>query len=192
MAKLPPIPVGVPPGHSYWNDWYEKLRNLINSSLLNHNDLLNIQGGTTLERYHLTAAEHTALTSNNWQYVQLTSDFTTNSTTPVDIPGLNFTPSANKTYMVEALLMMRTDDVTKGPQPGVAFPSGLNASTFKLTAANTTSTEVMLNSNSVGTLNITNTGFPDTTSSYPGILNCVFTTGSSPSGDFKMRMSAQT
>ena len=29
---LPPTPVGVPPGHSYWNDWYEKLRQLINNS----------------------------------------------------------------------------------------------------------------------------------------------------------------
>lgn len=26
MAKLPPQPVGVAPGSSYWNDWYEKLR----------------------------------------------------------------------------------------------------------------------------------------------------------------------
>jgi len=25
-TKLPPNPVGVPPGSSYWNDWYEKLR----------------------------------------------------------------------------------------------------------------------------------------------------------------------
>ncbi len=30
MALLPPIPTGVPPGHSYWNDWYEKLRSLVN------------------------------------------------------------------------------------------------------------------------------------------------------------------
>jgi hypothetical protein len=28
---LPPLPVGVAPGSGYWNDWYEKLRNLINS-----------------------------------------------------------------------------------------------------------------------------------------------------------------
>lgn len=27
---LPPTPVGVPPGHSFWNDWYEKLRTLVN------------------------------------------------------------------------------------------------------------------------------------------------------------------
>ncbi len=24
--KLPPIPVGVPPGSSMWTDWYEKVR----------------------------------------------------------------------------------------------------------------------------------------------------------------------
>lgn len=29
--KLPPLPVGVAPGSGYWNDWYEKLRTLINS-----------------------------------------------------------------------------------------------------------------------------------------------------------------
>jgi hypothetical protein len=31
--KLPPAPVGVPPGHSFWNDWYERLRSLINPIL---------------------------------------------------------------------------------------------------------------------------------------------------------------
>jgi len=28
-AKLPPQPLGVPPGSSYWNDWYEKLRHFV-------------------------------------------------------------------------------------------------------------------------------------------------------------------
>jgi hypothetical protein len=27
--KLPPAPTGVPPGHAFWNDWYEKLRTLV-------------------------------------------------------------------------------------------------------------------------------------------------------------------
>ena len=59
MAKLPPTPIGVPPGHSFWNDWYEKLRNLVNGAIENHNSLLNIQGGSSTERYHLTLAQHT-------------------------------------------------------------------------------------------------------------------------------------
>lgn len=29
-TKLPPIPYGSPPGSSYWNDWYEKMRSIIN------------------------------------------------------------------------------------------------------------------------------------------------------------------
>lgn len=61
-SKLPPTPVGVPPGHSYWNDWYERLRNLVNNTLLNHNDLQNIQGGSASERYHLTSGQQTDLT----------------------------------------------------------------------------------------------------------------------------------
>lgn len=75
---LPPTPIGVPPGHSFWNDWYEKLRTLINSgtiasswatldftgsnitSILNraHNNLQSFDGGTANEYYHLTAAQH--------------------------------------------------------------------------------------------------------------------------------------
>ncbi len=32
-TKLPPNPVGVPPGSSYWNDWYEKLRTFVDTAL---------------------------------------------------------------------------------------------------------------------------------------------------------------
>lgn len=28
-TRLPPAPLGQPPGHSFWNDWYEKLRKLV-------------------------------------------------------------------------------------------------------------------------------------------------------------------
>jgi hypothetical protein len=34
MANLlPPLPQGVAPGSSYWNDWYEKMRTIVNNSL---------------------------------------------------------------------------------------------------------------------------------------------------------------
>jgi len=29
-GKLPPVPVGVPSTHSFWNDWYEKMRQIVN------------------------------------------------------------------------------------------------------------------------------------------------------------------
>jgi hypothetical protein len=34
MAQfLPPAPSGIPPGHAFWNDWYEKLRTLVNNTV---------------------------------------------------------------------------------------------------------------------------------------------------------------
>ena len=81
---LPPTPVGVPPGHSFWNDWYEKLRAVVNQGAISvlwnnidfagsnitsigtraHNALQSFQGGSAGEYYHLSAAEYAALTTN--------------------------------------------------------------------------------------------------------------------------------
>lgn len=75
---LPPQPTGVPPNHAYWNDWYNKLRAVINGIATSikwinldfsgskiedivsreHNKLQSMQGGTTNEYYHLTNAQH--------------------------------------------------------------------------------------------------------------------------------------
>jgi len=82
---LPPTPIGVPPGHSFWNDWYEKLRTVVNTGAISvtwtninftgsnitsiasraHNNLQSIQGGTSGEYYHLTAAQHASLAVGN-------------------------------------------------------------------------------------------------------------------------------
>lgn len=79
--KLPPAPSGSPPGSSFWNDWYEKLRTLINSGTISqlwssidfsgsnitdiatraHNNLQSFQGGTAGEYYHLTQAQNTTI-----------------------------------------------------------------------------------------------------------------------------------
>lgn len=84
-TKLPPMPTGTPPGSAFWNDWYEKLRLLINNGLVstvwsainftgsnitdiatrNHNNLQTIQGGTANEYYHFTNAEHTSILANS-------------------------------------------------------------------------------------------------------------------------------
>ena len=53
-----------------WVDWYTKLRDVIDTSALDHQALLNLQGGSATERYHLTAAQHTALTTNLQQTIE--------------------------------------------------------------------------------------------------------------------------
>jgi len=52
--KLPPLPVGVAPGSGYWNDWYEKLRTLINSITSGVSWTLVTGTPTTLTGYGIT------------------------------------------------------------------------------------------------------------------------------------------
>ena len=80
IKKLPPSPLGFPPGSSYWNDWYEKLRQMVNGGLSIlwtnidftasnltsittrlHNTLQSIQGGVVGEYNHLTNAQLAAV-----------------------------------------------------------------------------------------------------------------------------------
>jgi hypothetical protein len=81
MIILPPAPQGVPPGHQFWNQWYEQIRTVINNistsiswSNLNfagsklidvvtrpHNILQSIQGGTPGDYQHLTTAQVNSL-----------------------------------------------------------------------------------------------------------------------------------
>lgn len=83
MAQvLPPPPIEEAQGSFEWVDWYAKLRNFINGAnniawaaidksgsnlnqiqTRNHNDLQNVQGGTSGEFYHLTSAQHTEATA---------------------------------------------------------------------------------------------------------------------------------
>lgn len=63
MAKsLPPVPWDRPQSSFEWVDWFAKLQDFIDSAT-DHNSLANIQGGSASERYHLTQAQHTALTT---------------------------------------------------------------------------------------------------------------------------------
>ena len=79
---LPPPPINDTPGSFTWLEWYRQLRNYVSTSgsvpwyIINfagsnitdiatrlHNNLQGLQGGTTGEMYHLTAAQHSALTA---------------------------------------------------------------------------------------------------------------------------------
>lgn len=84
MAVLiPPTPIGAPPGHSFWNDWYEKIRDVINQGSVSvlwsninfsgsnitdlasraHNNLQSMQGGSAGEYYHLSATQQARATT---------------------------------------------------------------------------------------------------------------------------------
>jgi hypothetical protein len=79
---LPPPPINDQPGSFTWLEWYRQLRNYISTNgsvpwyVINfagsnitdiasrdHDNLQNLVGGTAGEHYHLTAAQHSALTA---------------------------------------------------------------------------------------------------------------------------------
>lgn len=82
---LPPTPQGVPPGHPFWNQWYEKLRVIINSIATSigwvnlnftgsklqdivdrqHNILQSIQGGAAGDYQHLTTSQKNTVNDIN-------------------------------------------------------------------------------------------------------------------------------
>jgi vancomycin permeability regulator SanA len=60
---LPPAPIDMPFTSSNWTDWYEKVRRIINQDSIPHNNLTGLQGGSSTERYHITAAEAASIAS---------------------------------------------------------------------------------------------------------------------------------
>lgn len=55
---IPPAPIGAPFADYTWVDWYQKVRFAINDvNNINHNDLQNIQGGSSGNYYHLTSTQ---------------------------------------------------------------------------------------------------------------------------------------
>lgn len=93
-SKLPPLPVGVTPGSGYWNDWYEKLRTLINSITTGVSWSLITGTPTSLAGYgitdpiQLTTSKDTAsgyaglnAVSRTTKGVDTTDDIITDSTT---------------------------------------------------------------------------------------------------------------
>jgi len=79
---LPPPPINDSPGSFTWLEWYRQLRSYISTSgsvpwyvvdfagsnitdiaIREHNTLQSLQGGTSGEMYHLTAAQYSALTA---------------------------------------------------------------------------------------------------------------------------------
>lgn len=90
---LPPSPNNSPPGSAFWNDWYEKLRSLVNNgqnflftnlnfggsnltslATRNHNDLQNIQGGASTDYQHLTTAQVSVLSVKSKAGAPTTTD----------------------------------------------------------------------------------------------------------------------
>ena len=107
--KLPPLPVGVAPGSGYWNDWYEKLRTLVNS-FVNGFPWTSVTGTpTTLSGYGITNAYTKTEVDTNLA----AKENTANKDAVSGYAGLN--ASSRITKGVDTTDDVITDSITKGP-----------------------------------------------------------------------------
>lgn len=150
---LPPPPINDQPGSFTWLEWYRQLRNYISTNgsvpwyVINfagsnitdiatrdHDQLQNIDGGTAGEHYHLTAAQHAALTAGphntlsglqggtSGEYYHLTANEVRNARNTLErvVPTTGFTNTiANTTsyYILEPAGTLATGTLTMPASP---------------------------------------------------------------------------
>jgi hypothetical protein len=133
--------------------------------------------------------------SDPWTYLTVNggSDFTTTSATAVDVTGLSFTPSANTKYELHCKLALRTATATVNPRLGLAWSTGLTdgvAWIKESQAATGAGLEAAGNPNAA--LLIAVGGLPNTTQSWPGVVDATIAAGASPSGTTKVQIASET
>jgi hypothetical protein len=195
---LPPAPLGSPFGSYAWSDWYQKVRTVINAgSNIPHNSLSGLQGGGSGNFYHLDSAQLAGLNSliasstTDWIYLKVSADFTTSSSSPVDIPGLAFTPLASNTMIVEGMLLLSSSSTTLGVKPGVSWPSGLNYGAAKINSTNGSNTDVIINTTYSTNSSAPGTDMPTANNPYLAEVKATMSVSSTPVGQFKVTVSTE-
>lgn len=130
-----------------------------------------------------------------WTYLVVNggADFTTSSATAVDVTGLTFTPAANTKYEFQCQLALRTATTTVNPRVGFAWSSGLTdgVAWIKETQA-ATGAGLEAGGNPNAALLIAVGGLPNTTQSWPAVVNATIVAGASPSGTTRVQLASET
>jgi len=124
-TTIPPAPIKDPWGSYTWDDWFRQIRdrgqatgtitwqsiNFTGSSLTSivdrkHNDLTNIQGGTSAEYYHLTKNEYDYTQRNN--NIEYTTPVTGFTSTVANTTGM---------YIMEPVADLATGTITMPVTP---------------------------------------------------------------------------
>ena len=127
-----------------------------------------------------------------WTVVKLDADFVTSLSTNAVVTGFNFTPAANKTYLVFGYFLLRTATATVGACPGVSWPSGLTDATMRIEAAKSLTVSALRLFGAKTTQKAASTGLATTTDSHWGSLDGIMITASNVSGDLQVTLASET
>jgi hypothetical protein len=133
--------------------------------------------------------------SDPWTYVKVAgADFTTTSSTAVDVTGLGFTPTANTDYEFEAILMLKTATATVNPRTGLAWPTGMTNGVAMIEQAGATANAAFPNAAGDVTLPllIAVGGLLDTIKAWPAKIKGMVRAGATPSGNVRVQLASET
>ncbi len=130
--------------------------------------------------------------ADQWTYLRLAVDFTTSSATAVDITGLAFTPAANTRYEFVARLMVGTATATVGPRPGVAWATGMTDGVAFIQQPSSAVANVFANGNINAAVLAPVGGVPNTTQSWPALVEGMVIAGAGPAGTVRLQLASET
>lgn len=130
--------------------------------------------------------------SDPWTYLRLTTDFTASTSAAVVISALGFTPAANQRYEFVARLMVRTATATVGPRPGIAWATGLADGVVFVQQTSSATANVFANGNIAAAVLSPVGGVPNTTASWPALIEGMAVAGSNPSGNISVQLASET
>jgi hypothetical protein len=104
---------------------------------------------------------------------------------------MTFAPAANKRYLVEVYLLLRTALATVGPRPGFSWPTVADGGAW-LQSPNSATAYAMRSWGARNTQNTGSTGVPDTTNSHLAIGGAYLVSGATPSGSFGVTLASET
>jgi len=139
------------------------------------------------------SAQLPASGSDPWVVLKKNADQLVSTTTPAAVTGLAFAPAANKTYLVQAYLLLRTAATATGARPGFNWPSGLTDGGAVMRAASSvTAFASRIWGAKTANLTAASTGLTTTADSYLAIGEALVITGASPSGSFAVTLGSET
>ena len=128
MAKLPPQPLGVAPGSSYWNDWYEKLRTFVEQITTSVDWRIITGTPTTLAGYGITNGQ-TVLTNSAGLAAALSDETGTGLAVFNQAPTINdvnLTGTVNTSGGAGLTVVITTAALTgAGAQGSMTFTDGI-------------------------------------------------------------------
>ena len=134
--------------------------------------------------------------SDPWTYliVNAGADFTTTSSTAVNVTGLAITPLANTNYEIVCGLGIRTATATVNPRVGFAWSTGLTDGMAQIQQAPNTATgaAIWAHGNPNAALLTAVGGLANTTQSWPVFVWATFRAGASPSGTTRVQLASET